>query len=222
MAKLEPAARAEEHASHMKLLENALKVGAAPLIARARAQLSPRAAAAVPQGARNQLAEQSRLLGDTQQRVRAPTLLRVSRPSSLASRAACACSMCMQHAHAHCVPAAARPLRRVLPKSCGGMAGGVRAGRWVGAELHCSRRAVKRLAGTPCVARGILAAGPPPHAPRTAVCRWSFWRGRSNGCRSWWLARSSNARCTRPGVSSSKPQVRAAPTLGGSGATLRG
>merc|ERR1719469_547621 len=38
-------ARAEEHASHMKLLENALK------------------------GARNQLAEQSRLLGDTQQRV---------------------------------------------------------------------------------------------------------------------------------------------------------
>ena len=93
MAKLEPAARAEEHASHMKLLENALKVGAAPLIARARAQLSPRAAGAVPQGARNQLAEQSRLLGDTQQRVRAPTLLRVSHPSSLASRAACACSM---------------------------------------------------------------------------------------------------------------------------------
>ena len=93
MAKLEPAARAEEHASHMKLLENALKVGAAPLIARARAQLSPRAAGTVPQGARNQLAEQSRLLGDTQQRVRAPTLLRVSRPSSLASRAACACSM---------------------------------------------------------------------------------------------------------------------------------
>ena len=93
MAKLEPAARAEEHASHMKLLENALKVGAAPLIARARAQLSPRAAGAVPQGARNQLAEQSRLLGDTQQRVRARALLRVSRPSSLASRAACACSM---------------------------------------------------------------------------------------------------------------------------------
>ena len=100
MAKLEPAARAEEHASHMKLLENALKVGAAPLIARARAQLSPRAAGTVPQGARNQLAEQSRLLGDTQQRVRAPTLLRVSRPSSLASRAACACSM--QHAARAC------------------------------------------------------------------------------------------------------------------------
>merc|ERR1719469_1454174 len=39
--------RAEEHASHMKLLENALK------------------------GARNQLAEQSRLLGDTQQRMQA-------------------------------------------------------------------------------------------------------------------------------------------------------
>ena len=100
MAKLEPAARAEEHASHMKLLENALKVGAAPLIARARAQLSPRAAGAVPQGARNQLAEQSRLLGDTQQRVRARALLRVSRPSSLASRAPCACSM--QHAARAC------------------------------------------------------------------------------------------------------------------------
>ena len=219
----------------MKLLENALKVGAAPLIARARAQLSPRAAAAVPQGARNQLAEQSRLLGDTQQRVRAPTLLRVSRPSSLASRAACACSMCMQHAHAHCVPAAARPLRRVLPKSCGGVAGGVRAGRWVGAELDCSRRAVKRLAGTPCVARGSLAAGARALTPpATAVRRWSFWRGRSNGCRSWWLARSSNARCTRPAVSSSKPQVRAGsgvvrprsgvvgPRSGGSGATLGG
>ena len=45
-------------------------------------------------------------------------------------------------------------------------------GRRVGAQLHCLRRAVKRLAGTPCVARGMLAAGvprdppagyPPPH-----------------------------------------------------------
>lgn len=43
-------------------------------------------------------------------------------------------------------------------------------GGWVGAELHCLRRTVKRLAGTPCVARGMqLAAGAPPHAPRTAV-----------------------------------------------------
>ena len=35
----------------------------------------------------------------------------------------------------------------------------------MGAQLHCLRRAVKRLAGTPCVARGILAAGAPPTPP---------------------------------------------------------
>ena len=153
--------------------------------------------------------------------------------SPSAQHAHVACSM--QHAHAHCVPAAGR----VLLESCGGVAGGGRVGRRVGTQLHRLRRAVKRLAGTPCVARGILAAGAPPtppagYPPGTAVRRWSFWRGRSNGCRSWWLARSSNARCTRPAVSSSKPQVRAGsgvagprsgvvgPRSGGSGATLRG
>ena len=74
-------ARAEEHASHMKLLENALKVGARLSLlmpshayaARAGAGAEP-AFCRVPQGARNQLAEQSRLLGDTQQRVRAASL----------------------------------------------------------------------------------------------------------------------------------------------------
>ena len=100
MAKLEPAARAEEHASHMKLLENALKVGAAPLIARARAQLSPRAAGAVPQGARNQLAEQSRLLGDTQQRVRRQRCCvshaHLASPPAQHAHVACACSTHMR------------------------------------------------------------------------------------------------------------------------------
>ena len=110
-------ARAEEHASHMKLLENALKVSARLSLlmpshayaARAGAGAEPALCCRVPQGARNQLAEQSRLLGDTQQRVRAaslpplhivahtweerlpspgpPTLLRASRPSSLPSHA---------------------------------------------------------------------------------------------------------------------------------------
>ena len=90
-------ARAEEHASHMKLLENALKVGARLSLlmpshayaARAGAGAEPALCCRVPQGARNQLAEQSRLLGDTQQRVRAaslPTLHIVAHPGRSVSR----------------------------------------------------------------------------------------------------------------------------------------
>ena len=145
---LAPAARAEEHASHMKLLENALKVRAAPLVARARAQLSPRAAAACAAGC------------EEPARGAVSSIGRHPAAGACANAAASHVQLASppaQHAHAHvaraCAPCAggSAPVAAGPAKSCGGVAGGGRVGGWMGAELHCVRRTVKRPAGTPLV-----------------------------------------------------------------------
>ena len=198
-------ARAEEHASHMKLLENALKVGA-PLLMPSHAyatlmpsQLSPRLpsrAAGCEESARGAVSS----IGGHPAAGACALPTHSGTPWIAISR------------HAHVCRRRRRPLRRVpVEEGRGGW-----SGRWVrGSAL---RRTVKPLAGVLRLAGGTLARQvglAPPHAPLTALNRWSCWPGRSSGCRCWWLARSRNGRCTRPDVSSSKLQVRTAATVGG-------